>query len=88
MKFELKTENDNYSRSFSKIYKVFFILALLIFFCDVALKLGIISRYYQIEYKCRLLAIKKSDPNFKNLSKLTNLKSKQRILEFCRQVVR
>ncbi|MBW3073021.1 hypothetical protein CU313_03955 [Prochlorococcus marinus str. MU1404] len=88
MKFELKTENHNYSRSFSQIFKILFILALLILFCDVALKLGIISRYYQIEYKCRVLAFKKSDSNFKNLSRLSKLKSKQRIWEFCREVIK
>ena len=88
MKFELKTENENYSKSFSNFFKIFFILALIIIFCDVALKLGIISRHYQIEYNCRLLSVEKSSSNFKKLSKLSNLKSKQKIWEFCREVVK
>ena len=88
MKFELKTENENYSKSFSHIFAVVFFLPLIIIFCDVALKLGIISRHYQIEYNCKLLYVEKSKPNFKKLSKLSNLKGKQRIWEFCREVIK
>ena len=87
MKFELKTENNNYSKSFSNIFRSFFILALIILLCDIALKLGIISRHYQIDYNCRLLSVEKSATNFKKLSKLSKLKSKQKIWEFCREVV-
>ena len=87
MKFELKTENENYSKTFFSFFITFFRLALIIIFCDVALKLGIISRNYQIDYNCRLLSIKKSTSAFKKLSRLSNLKSKQKIWEFCREVV-
>ena len=86
MKFELKTEN--YSNSFSHFFRYFWILALIIIFCDISLKLGIISRHYQIEHKCRLLSLEKSKSNFRKLSSLTNLRSKQRIWEFCREVVK
>ena len=88
MKFELKTENESYSKSFSLLFFTVSILALLIIFCDVALKLGIISRHYQINYKCRLLSVEKSKSNFKKLSTLSKLKSKQKIWEFCRDVVK
>ena len=88
MKVELKTDNENYFKSFSNVFFTFSILAILIIFCDVALKLGIISRHYQINYKCKLLSVEKSTTNFKNLSKLSKLKNKQRIWEFCRQVVK
>ena len=88
MKFELKTENENYAKSFSNVLRTFFKLTIIIIFCDVALKLGIISRHYQIEYYCELLSVEKSKPNFKKLSSLANLKSKQKIWEFCRQVVK
>ena len=84
MKFELKTENENYSKSFSNLFKIFSILALLIISSDISLKLKIISRHYQIDYRCRLLSIEKSKSNFMKLSKATTLKSKQRIWEFCR----
>ena len=88
MKFELKTENENYSKSFSYLLKNFSILALIIIFSFVAIKLGIISKNFQIDYLCRLLSVEKSETNFKKLSKLSNLKSKQKIWEFCREVVK
>ena len=88
MKFELKTENENYSKSLSKFFVIVFSLNLIIILCDVALKLGIISRNHQIEYDCRLLSVKTSKPQFKKLSKLTNLKSKQQIWEFCREAIK
>ena len=88
MKFELKTENENYSKSISQIFGIVFFITLLIILCDVALKLGIISRNHKIEFNCRLLSVEKSKPHFKKLSKLSNLKSKQQIWEFCREVIK
>ena len=88
MKFELKTENEKYSKSFSKFFGVVFSITLIIILCDVSLKLGIISRNYKIEYNCRLLSVEKSKTNFKKLSMLSNLKSKQLIWEFCREVIK
>ena len=88
MKFELKTENENYSKSISYFICLVFIISLVIILGDVAIKLGIISRHYQIEYNCRLLSFEKSTTNFKKLSMLSNLKSKQRIWELCREVVK
>ena len=87
MKFELKTENDNYSKSFSHVLGIVIIVALIIILCDISLKLGLISRRYEVDYNCKLLSIEKSKTNFMKLSKLTNLKSKQRIWEFCRVVI-
>ena len=88
MKFELKTEKDNYSKSFSQFFIIVFFLSLIIILCDVALKLGTISRNHKIEYTCRLLAVEKSKAHFKKLSKLSNLKGKQQIWEFCREVIK
>ena len=87
MKFELKTENENYSKSISQFLWIVFFITLIIILCDVAIKLGIISRNHKIEYNCRLLTVEKSKPNFKKLSRLSELKSKQQIWEFCREVV-
>ncbi len=87
MKFELKTENDNYSKSFSQVLGTVIVVALVIIFCDIALKLGLISRRYKVDYNCKLLSVEKSTTNFKKLSRLTNLKSKQDIWEFCRLVI-
>ena len=88
MKFELKTENENYSKSILYFLGLVFTLSLIIILGDVAIKLGIISRHYQIEYNCRLLSLEKSTANFKKLSMLSNLKSKQRIWELCKEVIK
>ena len=88
MKFELKTENENYSKSILQFFGIVFFITLIIILCDVALKLGIISRNHKIEYNCRLLYVEKSKTYFKKLSRLSNLKSKQQIWEFCREVIK
>ena len=88
MKFELKTDNDNYSKLFSRFFSIVFFLTLIIILCDVALKLGTISRNHQIEYNCRLLSVEKSKPHFKKLSRVSNLKSKKQIWEFCSGVIK
>ena len=88
MKLELKTEDKNYSKSFLYFFSIVFILTVTIILCNFAIKLGIISRHYQIEYNCRLLSFEKSKTYFQNLSKLSQLKSKQRIWEFCKEVVK
>ena len=88
MRFELKTEKENYSKSFSQFFGIVFFLALIIILCDVSLKLRIISTNHKIEYNCRLLSVEKSKLHFKKLYKLSNLKSKQQIWEFCRVVIK
>ena len=86
MKFELKTENENYSKAFLQFFGIVYLLTLIIILSDVALKLGIISRNHKIEYNCRLLSVEKSKLHFKRLSRLSNLKSKQQIWKFCSEV--
>ena len=86
MKFELKTENETFSKSY--ILWTVFILALVVIFCDISLKLGIISKSYQIDHNCILLSVEKSKSNFKKLSSLTKLKTKQKIWEFCSEVIK
>ncbi len=88
MKFELKTENENYSKSFLKFFGIVFFLSLIIILSDVSLKLGTISRNHKIEYNCRLLLVEKSKNHFKKLSRLSNLRSKQQIWEFCSKVIK
>ena len=88
MKFELKTENENYSKSFLQFFVIIFFLTLISILCDVALKLETISKNHRIEYNCRILSVVKSKPHIKKLSNLTNLKSKQQIWEFCREVIK
>jgi len=84
MKFELKTENENRRKSYSHVLRTVFNIAMIIIFCDISIKLGIISENYQIEYYCKLLSVEKSKHNFRILSRISNLKSKQEIWEFCR----
>ena len=84
MKLELKTENGNRLNSFLPIFRIFCNLTLIIIFCNIALKLGIISRHYQIVHNCKLLSADKSNQIFKKLSNLTDLKTKQKIWEYCR----
>ena len=88
MKLELKTENDNNLKSLSQFFKIVFISALLIILCDVSLKFGMLSKHYQIVFNCKILTVIKSPSNIKKLSRLSNLKNKQRILEFCREYVK
>ena len=88
MKLELKTENEYFSKLFLQFFRLVFFLSLVIILFDVALKLGIISRNDNIDYNCRLLSVEKSKPYFKKLSRLSNLKSKQQIWEFCREVIK
>ena len=88
MKFELKTENENYSKVFLNAFKAFSFLALIIIFFDVSLKVRSISRHYQIQYNCRLLSVEKSKSHFKKLSKIVNLKNKKLVWEFCREAVK
>ena len=88
MKLELKTEKENYSKSFLQFFGIFFFLTFIIILSDVALKLGIISSNHKIEYNCRLLSVKKSKTHFKKLSRLSNLKSKSQIWEFCSEVIK
>ena len=88
MKFELKTENNNYSKSFLNFFGIFFVGSLTFILCDIALNLGTLARHHEIEYSCKLLSVEKSAARFKKLSKLSDLKSKQRIWDFCREVVK
>ena len=88
MKFELKTENESYTKSFLYVFRFIFNIALTIILLDVAWKIGAVSKNYQINYNCRLLSVDKSSSNFKKLSRLSNLKSKQQIWELCREVIK
>ena len=88
MKFELKTDNEKYSKSFLSLFGTFFIIVLIIIFSDIAIKLGTIARHYQTDYSCKLLVVEKSTSNFKKLFKLSKIKSRQRILEFCKEFLK
>ena len=88
MKFELKTDNEKYSKSFLNVFVTFSMIVIIIIFSDIAIKLGTISRHYQADYSCKLLVVEKSTSNFKKLFKLSKIKSRQRILEFCKEFLK
>tara|TARA_B100000941_G_scaffold254965_1_gene203415 strand:+ start:416 stop:682 length:267 start_codon:yes stop_codon:yes gene_type:complete len=88
MKFEVKTHNEDYSKSFAYVFFIFVIISIIIIFSNIAIKFGKISRHYEINYLCKLLIIEKSTLNFKKLSKLTNQSSKQKIWDLCREIAK
>ena len=88
MKFELKTQDDDLSKSFFSVFFAFTILSLIIILANISIKLGMISRNYQINYLCKLIKIEKSSLYFKKLSKLTNQNSKQKMWDLCREIAK
>ena len=88
MKFEVKTQNDDISKSFFSVFLSFAILSLIVIFSNISIKLGIISRHYKINYLCKLIIIEKTSLNFKKISKLTNQTNKQKMWDLCREIVK
>ena len=88
MKFEVKTQNDDHWNSPFSFLLTFALLSYIVIFSNISIKLGSISRHYEINYLCHLLTIEKSSMNFKKLSKLTNQNSKQKMWDLCRQIVK
>ena len=88
MKFELKTEKDDFSKSSLTIFLSFIITSLIIIIANISIKLGAISRNYEINYLCKLILIEKTSSNFNKLSKLTNQNNKQKIWDLCREIVK
>ena len=88
MKFEIKTQNDDLSKSFFSVFLSLITITFLITITNISIKFSNISRYYDIKYLCKLLVVEKSSSNFKKLSTLTNQTSKQKIWEFCREFVK
>ena len=88
MKFELKTQDDNYSKSFFSLFLSVTILSIIIILSSISIKLGTISRNYEINYLCKLILIEKTSANFKKLSRLTNQTTKQKMWDLCREIVK
>ena len=88
MKLELKTENDYFSKEILSVFLIFINIFLIVIISNISLKLGIISRDYEINYLCRLLAVDKSSSNFRKLSKLSNQNSKQKVWDLCREIIK
>ena len=88
MKFEVKTQNDDLWKSSFSVLSSIALLSLIVILSNVSIKLGTISRYHEINYLCRLLTIEKSSLNFKKLSKITDLKTKQKMWDLCREIAK
>ena len=88
MKFEVKTQNDDLLKSSFSVLLSMAILSLIVVLSNISIKLGAISRYYEINYICNLLTIEKSSLNFKKLSNLTNQNNKQKMWDLCREIIK
>ena len=88
MKFEVKTQNDDLLKSSFSVLLSVAILSLIVVLSNISIKIGAISRHYEINYLCNLLSIEKSSLNFKKLSKLTNQNNKQKMWDLCREIVK
>ena len=88
MKFEVKTEKDDLSKSSILFFLSIVIIALIVILTNISIKLGTISRNYEINYLCKLILFEKTSSNFKKLSKLTNQTNKQNMWDLCREIVK
>ena len=88
MKFEVKTQNDDLWKSSFSVLLTIALLSFIVILSNISIKLGVISRHYEMNYLCNLLTIEKSSLNFKKLSKLTNQSTKQKIWDLCREIVK
>ncbi len=88
MKFELNTENNHFINQIYSVFILFVSISIIIIMANISFKLANLSKFYEIDYFCKLLSVDKSSYNFKKLSKLSNQKSRQKILDLCRQIVK
>ena len=88
MKFEVKTQNDDLWKSSFSVLLSIALFSFIVVLSNISIKLGAISRHYEIKYLCNLLTIEKSSLNFKKLSKLTNQTNKQKMWDLCREIVK
>ena len=88
MKFEVKTQNEDLWKSSFSVLLSITLFSFIVVLSNISIKLGVISRNYEIKYLCNLLIIEKSSLNFKKLSKLTNQTTKQKMWDLCREIVK
>ena len=85
MRFEIKTDQYKFLDQFSLSFAISIITFFVILLTSISLKINKLTRYYEINYLCRLILVDKSQSNFKKLSKFTKQRNKQKIWEFCRE---
>ena len=86
MKFEIKTDQNRFSDKLSLSFSLSIITFFVFLFTNISLNINKISKYYEINYLCRLIIVDKTQGNFKKLSKLTKQTNKQKIWDFCREL--
>ena len=59
MKFEVKTQNDDLLESSFSVLLTFALFSFVVVLSNISIKLGTISRHYEIKYLCNLLTIEK-----------------------------
>ena len=87
MKFEVKTQNEDLWKSSFSVFLSVALFSFIIVLSNISIKLGAISRHYEIKYLCNLLIIEKSSLHFKKLSKLTTLNAKQKMWDLCKGII-
>ena len=88
MKFEVKTQNEDFWKSSFSVLLSIALFSFIVVLSNISIKLGAISRHYEINYLCNLLIIEKSSLDFKKLSKLTNLNTKQKMWDLCSEIIK
>ena len=88
MKFEVKTENDDLSKHSYTVFLSFVTITLIVILANISIKLGAISRTYEINYLCKIILIEKTSSNLNKLSRLTNLTTKQKMWDLCREITK
>ena len=85
MRFEIKTDQNRFSDRFSLSLAISIIAFFAVLFTNISFNLNKLTKYYEINYLCRLILVDKSQSNFKKLSKLTKQLKKQKIWDFCKE---
>tara|TARA_Y100001968_G_scaffold208709_1_gene191813 strand:+ start:9 stop:275 length:267 start_codon:yes stop_codon:yes gene_type:complete len=88
MKFEIKTQKEAFYRPLTSLLIYLVISSFIILISNISIKLARISRYYEINFLCKLLVVDKSTTNFKRLSKLLSQTSKQKTWDICKEVAK
>ena len=88
MKFEVKTQNEDLWKSSFSVLLSIALFSFIVVLSNISIKFGVISRHYEIKYICNLLLIEKSPLHFKKLSKLTDLNTKQKMWDLCREIIK
>ena len=88
MRFEIKTDNQIINSRFMSIIFISFLVFLTTVFTSISLNLSKISNYFEVNYLCRVFLLEKSSFDPKKLSKLTNQKSKQKLWDLCKEVLK